>query len=76
MISRVEKSDDDIVFVTNERALEIIENRTPTGLFITHDGGRFIGIDNRSGDAWTEEFHDAERCVEWLTGQAEAEEVE
>ena len=31
--------------------------------------GQFIGIDNSTGDAWTEEFPDKNSCLRWLRGE-------
>lgn len=52
--------------ITNTEASKIIENRTPLGCFYFKDGDKFIGIDNRTGDAWTEEFDNEEDCLNWL----------
>jgi hypothetical protein len=60
--------DEDITKLTKEQASEVIETRTPTGLFYTKENGLFIGIDNSSGDAWTEEFKTKESCFKWLRG--------
>lgn len=46
----------------------IIESREPRGLFWTAQGGRFVGIDNITGDAWTEDFKTREECFEFLEG--------
>ncbi len=35
---------------------KIIETRRPIGLFYTKYHWRFIGVDNRTGDAWTEGY--------------------
>ncbi len=55
--------------VTNEAALEIIEKRVPLGKFYCYEGRKVIGIDNETGDAWTEEFGSLKTCKKWLTGQ-------
>lgn len=57
-----------IIKVTSEEADKIIENRVPYGLFYLKDieTGRYVGIDNRSGDAWVEEFETLTRCKTWL----------
>ena len=52
--------------VSHEEAIEIIETRRPTGLFLEDTGAEIIGIDNSSGDAWTEEFPDRLECLIWL----------
>lgn len=50
-----------------EDANKIIETRQPIGKFYYVDNsGKFIGIDNSSGDAWVEEFNDSESCKKWL----------
>ena len=50
--------------------LRVIETRKPQGLFWTLEkSGRrsvFVGCDNRTGDAWTEEFPTKQACIAWL----------
>lgn len=41
----------------------------PLGLFYLEEREKFVGIDNSTGDAWTEEFPDKESCIRWLTGE-------
>jgi hypothetical protein len=53
--------------VSKQEASDIIENRVPLGLFYTIDDGVYIGIDNRTGHSWTEEFKSLEKCKKWLT---------
>ncbi len=52
--------------VSKEEAAKIIEMRKPIGVFICVDGDKFIGIDNETGDAWTEEFDTETKCRRWL----------
>lgn len=62
---------DDIRKVTSEEAEKIIETRVPRGLFYTIEkdskiGKPYVGIDNRDGDAWTEDFKSLSGCKRWL----------
>ena len=41
----------------------------PLGLFYLEEREQFVGIDNSTGDAWTEEFADKEGCLRWLRGE-------
>jgi len=63
-------NDAKISAVSPSRADRIIENREPKGLFFCRvqegKGKPFIGIDNTTGDAWTEEFSSAPECLRWL----------
>lgn len=57
--------------ITKEEADTIIETREPRGVFYleseTGDGRKVIvGIDNRTGDAWTEDFNSKMACFRWL----------
>jgi hypothetical protein len=61
-----------IVVLTSSQADDVIENRVPLGLFICHDG-RWIGIDNTDGNAWTEEFETKKYCEMWLIGDLKDE---
>ena len=55
---------------------EIIDNREPIGLFyavgIKIDNAKtngtmcYVGVDNSTGDAWTEDFRTEEECIAWL----------
>lgn len=46
---------------------EIIETRKPKGLFyVVEPDNSFTGIDNSTGDAWTENFEAEEECMSWL----------
>ena len=56
----------DIKKVTPAEADKIIETREPIGLFYTISDGRYVGIDNRTGDAWTEDFESLGTCKRWL----------
>ena len=47
-------------------AYHIICHRIPSGKFLCHEGDRYVGIDNSTGDAWTEEFKTLDACLEWL----------
>jgi hypothetical protein len=61
--------------VNSQKASIIIQARTPQGLFIQHNGDSWIGIDNSTGDAWTEEFNKRETCVSWLMGEIEMSDI-
>jgi len=52
--------------VTSEEASKIIETRKPKGMFYLLDNGVHVGIDNRTGDAWTEDFKSKAACSKWL----------
>lgn len=54
--------------VTKEEADNIIETREPLGLFWLEDEGVFVGIDNSSGEVWTEDFKTKRKCHYWLKG--------
>lgn len=59
------------VRIRPSEALKVIEDRQPLGMFYTtaqSENGRTVtvGIDNRTGDAWTEEFTSLLQCLRWL----------
>lgn len=54
--------------VSREEAAEIIETREPHGVFLCMEASVVVGIDNGTGDAWTEEFEDRTECLKWLLG--------
>ena len=54
--------------VTQSEADEIIRTYEPHGQFYLLDGDTYVGIDNLTGHAWTEEFNTFEECKAWLEG--------
>jgi len=48
------------------QAKSIIDSRQPLGLFYLPNNGVYIGIDNSTGEAWTEEFPNLGKCKRWL----------
>jgi hypothetical protein len=56
--------------VSLKKANEIIETRKPIGMFYAilprKHKKMYIGIDNRTGDAWTEDFYLLPMCKVWL----------
>lgn len=52
--------------ITSEQANVVIDTREPLGLYYLLEDGGYIGIDNSTGDAWTEEFPNLRQCKEWL----------
>lgn len=57
--------------IDQKKASEIIETREPRGRFVLYEGIEVVGIDNETGDAWTEEFPDMMECLSWLCGEKE-----
>ena len=55
-----------VTCVSQNEARKIIALRGRKGLFWTLENGRYIGIDNRDGNAWAEEFGTLEECEQWL----------
>lgn len=60
----------DIKEITQEELTEIIETYEPRGLFympdVIENRKVFLGIDNSTGEAWTEIFDTLEHCKNWL----------
>jgi hypothetical protein len=65
---------DEIKLVSQSEAQAIIDTREPKGLFYTIGGGIYVGIDNRTGDAWVEEFKTEQECMSWLKGEEHIDE--
>lgn len=66
----------DIQKLTKEQMSEVIEVRRPIGKFYRQDGNTFIGVDNTTGDAWTEEFKGFDACIQWLNREEEYQDGE
>ncbi len=59
--------------ITKEEAYRIIDTRKPRGLFFLKEQGGYTGIDNRTGDAWTEDFESRPKCLKWLVDKKDGE---
>ena len=57
--------------VSPKKLTDIIELRTPLGLFLTKEGRIWVAVDNTTEDAWTEEFSCKRQAVHWLRGKFE-----
>lgn len=57
--------------VSPEYLCQIIDHRTPCGLFLTKEGNKWVAVDNTTGDAWTEEFSRKRQSIRWLRGKFE-----
>lgn len=57
--------------VSPKKLIDIIDRRTPLGLFLTKEGHTWVAVDNTTGDAWTEEFRQKRQAVRWLRGEFE-----
>lgn len=55
--------------ISEHEAIKVIAGRGRRGLFWTWGNGKYIGIDNSTGDAWTEEFDTLDECKQWLKGE-------
>lgn len=59
--------ENDIEVINSKEATEIIKKREPKGKFIIeYPNKTYEGIDNSTGDAWTEGFNSFDYCVDWL----------
>lgn len=54
--------------IGKDEALRVIDTREPFGMFYLKEEQGYTGIDNRTGDAWTEDFPTKAKCLKWLTG--------
>ena len=57
--------------VSPENMLNVMDFRTPLGLFLTKEGRKWVAVDNTTGDAWTEDFARKHRATRWLRGKFE-----
>lgn len=61
-----------ITEITSKQYTDILDNAEygywePYGLFFVRDGNSYIGIDNSTGECWTEEFTSFSACKKWLS---------
>lgn len=50
---------------------KVIEERVPCGCFLAKEDGKWVAVDNSTGDAWTEEFTRKRQAIRWLRGKFE-----
>lgn len=50
-----------------------LDNNIPRKRFYFRSEGKWIGIDNHSGDVWVEAFYGLEECLAWLREEKEYE---
>lgn len=57
--------------VTTAELSAIIETREPRGLFFAPDNqsGNYVAVDNKNGEAWTEEFPTERKAIKWLENE-------
>lgn len=52
--------------IDNKTSHEIIETYKPLGKFWTKQNGKYVAIDNSTGEAWVEDFKTFEECIKYL----------
>lgn len=57
--------------ISKKAAYRIIDAQMPRGLFYLVEGDNYVGIDNRTGDVWVEEFQTLQQCRKWLVKERE-----
>ena len=57
--------------ISKKAAYKIIDTQIPRGIFYLIEGDIYVGIDNRTGDVWTEEFNTMKQCRKWLAKERE-----
>ena len=59
------------------QATQIIHDYSPIGCYwCVNGGGKFVAIDNRTGQAWTEEFDNKEIMMDWFNDKFEMSNIE
>lgn len=54
------------IVVKPDIAQKVIDTYEPKGRFITYSKEFWVAIDNRTGDAWTEDFNTFYEALKWL----------
>lgn len=80
VIENLETNVEDIKIIDKEKANDLLnsyENNKeyePLGKFYLIENGCHIGIDNSSGNAFTDEFKSFNDCIKWLKEEVEIDE--
>lgn len=62
--------------VSEDKGLEVIENKHPLGTFyFFNEYTEIIGVNNGNGDAFSEVFADVASCLRWLGHEAEVDDM-
>lgn len=69
------KGDKGIIFVSSQKASDIINTMNPIGIFCHQEGELWVGIDNTTGESWVEEFENKVTCFQWLRGDIEIDDL-
>ena len=56
---------DKIKKITSQKAKQIINTRKPLGKFYFNENDVYIGIDNSTGDVWTQVFFSYDEMATW-----------
>ena len=57
--------------VNPKRLRKMLCQHVPRGCFLAKEIGKWVAVDNSTGDAWTEEFSRKHQAVRWLRGKFE-----
>lgn len=71
LIPKLPKESDKPLEVSEAFCNMVINEREPKGIFFFKSNEDYIGVDNKTGEAWTEVFVDKNTCLEWLKGDFE-----
>ena len=61
-----------IHLVSSQRLRNMMDFHTPRGLFLAKENGKWVAVDNSTGDVWTEEFPQKRQAIRWLRSEFEA----
>ncbi len=74
-LQRILSRDHPLIFQIDQEAAKLIlgsgeegGDYEPRGRYYLQDGDKWVGIDNSTGEAWTEEFPSKRKCLRWLKG--------
>ena len=58
--------------VSSQRLMNVMDFHAPRGMFLAKEHGKWVAVDNSTGDVWTEEFSQKHQAMRWLRGKFEA----
>ncbi len=59
--------------VSPKKLTDVIDRRTPLGLFLTKEDRKWVAVDNSTGDAWKEKFNSKRQAVRWLLDEIDTD---
>ena len=59
-----------VQWISPKQLMGVISSHAPMGRFLAKENGKWVAVDNSTGEAWTEEFFQMRQAVRWLRSES------